>query len=272
MSNCWLHTNKIVSVTGTVITPSSAATLYPKTNLYDSNPASVFRTTAATGVETILIDFLSATAIDTVAIANPNFRSTATIKIQWGTLDNGTVFDVEETINMTGFASDPAFVNIFHKLTTGSGTITKRYFRLSISDIGNPAGYYEVGEFWLGVRVTPAQDWEVTWQKSYPDVNILHQTEWLHDYAYIRDLGDILSFSVEWTGITAATVAQIRQLKRAVKTSGYPFWICPLHTSLPNEAFLVRMLGDLEISQRSPTIYGARAQFRELPRGQTLPT
>lgn len=269
MGNCWVHTNKIVSIAGTVISPSSAATLYPKTNLYDNNPASVFRTTAAAGIETIDFDFLSATAIDTVAIANPNFRSSSIIKIQWGTLDNGSVFDVEETINVSGLGNDPAFENLFHKLAS---TISKRYFRLSISDIGNPDGYYEVGEIWLSVRVTPAQDWEINWSQNFPDTNVVHKTEYLHSYSYIRDTGDIRMFSVNWTGITAATVAELRKLKRAIKSSGYPFWICPIHTSNPPEAFLVRMMGDLEIVQQTAVAWQARGQFEELPRGQTLPT
>jgi len=269
MGNCWLHTNKIVSVSGVVITPDSAATLYPKTNLYNNNPASVFRTTDAAGAHNIVFDFGTATSIDTLAIANPNFRSSATITIQANAANAWGAPSFTEVVNCSGLANDPAFENLFHKF---SSTQNFRYYRLLMSDIGNPDGYYEIGETWLGSRVTPSQDWEVTWTQNYSDVNVLHQTEWLHDYAYIRDTGDARSISVEWTGITAATVTQIRQLKRSIKTSGYPFWVCPVHTNNPPEALFVRMLGDLEISQRSPTIYGARAQFRELPRGQTLPT
>lgn len=269
MGNCWLHTNKIVSVSGVVITPDSEATLYPKTNLYNYNPASVFRTVDAASAHNIVFDFGVATTIDTLAIANPNFRTSATVTIQANATNAWGAPSFSETVTLSGLGTDPPFYNLFHKLSSSQNF---RYFRLLISDIGNPDGYYEMGEVWLGVRVTPSQDWEISWSQNFPDVNILHQTEYLHDYSYIRDVEDIRSFEVEWTGITAATVAQIRQLKRAAKTSGYPIWVCPIHTVNPPEAFFVRMLGDLMINQRSATAYGARAQFRELPRGATLPT
>lgn len=266
-TNVWLHTNKVTS--SITITPDSEATLYPKANLYDLNHASVFRTQNASSAHNIVFDFGSATTIDTVALANINLTTASTVSIQGNAADAWGAPTFNEAINMTGLSNTPPYANLFHKLSTQQNF---RYFRLLITDTANPAGYYELGEVWMGNRVAATHDFEITWQQTYPDANAIHTTEWGHDYAYIRDMGDYRTFEVEWRAVPLSMINIIRTLKRAIKTSGYPFWLCPLSATAPLEGFFVRMIGDLQVTQQSATAYSARAMFKELPRGQTLPT
>jgi hypothetical protein len=270
MANAFFYDNKLVSVQAS-LTPSSENALYPRTNVKDYNAATVWRTNDANAGYTLDNDFGSAVTIDTCAIANPNFQSTATIKIQASTTANFAVLNVDETLNLSGLGLYPPHSNLFHKLASAQ---TYRYWRLNISDIGNPAGFYEVCEWCLGQRVIMAtgQDFQTTNTQAFPDPNILHQTEWLHEYAYIRDVKDIRAFTLEWTEVFSATRDQLRVLKRAIKNSGYPFFFALDQTTAPVEAFLVRMIGDFQSVQENPRTFTIRFELRETARGITLPS
>ena len=163
------------------------------------NPASVFRTQDSSTSHSIVFDFGSAVTIDTCAMANINFTTSAIVKIQGNAADSWGSPSLSETLVVSGLGLDPAYTNLFHKIVTGSPTY--RYWRINIDDTTNPNGYYQVGEAWLGVRVTPAtgQDFEITWTQTFSDSNIVHQTEFLHEYAYVRDVGDVRSFELEWS-------------------------------------------------------------------------
>lgn len=270
MPASFLYTNKLLSVGGT-LTPSSENTSYPRANLIDENGAKPWRTANVSTSHTMVNDFGSAQTIDTCCIVNPNYTSAAIIRIQGHTADSWGAPDVNEVITVSGFGTDPPFYNIFHKLASSQ---SKRYWRLFIDNTTNPDGFYETGEWLLGVRVTVAtgQDPEIGFTETYPDPNVLHQTEYLHDYAYIRDLDDVRNMQLEWKDITLATLTQLRVLKRAAKNSGHPFVFTMDHTASPAESFYVRMIGDLEVIRSGVRTYTVRMFLREQARGASLPT
>jgi len=269
MPASFLYDNKLRSVQASV-TVSSESTLYPKANLYDENGAKVFRTANASSLHTVANDFGSAVAVDTVALINVNFRSTATIKVQASALSDFSVLDLDSTVVVSGLGQDPPHYNLFHKF----GSLTRRYWRLSISDISNPDGFYEIGEWVIGVRIDAAskQDPELPYTETFPDANVMHETEWLHEYVYIRDVEDVRRIALEFNSVTAATRDLLRKLKRFTKTGGHPFVFTHDHTASPAETFFVRMSSELEIVRTTPTAYVVRLQLREGARGTALPT
>lgn len=269
MANSFLYNNKLISVQASLTAGSESAS-YPKENVYDFNAAKPWRTANASSAYTLSNDFGAATTIDTLGLANVNFTSSCTLKVQASDLSDFSVLNLDDTINVSGLGLDPAYSNIYHKCSSSQ---TRRYWRISINDTTNPEGYYEVGEMFLGQRVTlgTGQDFQTAFQSVFSDPNIVHQTEFLQDWAYIIDVDDVRNITIEFSEINSTTRDSLRKLKRYVKSSGYPFFFCPNDTTAPAEAFFVRLNGDFELVQANPRTYTIRLNMRELARGQTLP-
>lgn len=270
MANSFLYNNKLISVQAS-LTASSENTAYPKTNVYNRNCAQPWRTNNASSAHTMDNDFGAATTIDTVGLANVNFTSAATVKIQASDLSNFSVLNLDDTINVSGMALDPPYYNIYHKCSSSQ---SRRYWRLSITDTANPDGFYEVGEWFLGQRVTmgTGQDFQTAFNSVFMDPNITHQTEYLHDWVSVIDVEDIRQLTIEYSEVNSTTRDELRKLKRYVKGSGYPFFFCPNDTTAPAEAFFVRLSGDFEVAQANPRTYTVRLTMKELARGQALPS
>lgn len=266
--NTFLFTNKLKAASA--VTPDSTSLVYPVTALQDDNAASTWRTDNASAAHNVVIDFGTATAIDTISLVNVNLRSTGTVVLEWNTTDSWASPAGSQSFNMTGLALDPPHYDLTMKL---SATRTYRYFRLVITDTGNPDGFYEIGELFLGERVDTAtgQDFQSDNDQTFSDPNVIHETEWLQAHVYVRDLDDVRSLQLEWTQVSKATMTAIRVMKRTVKNSGFPFVFAPDGVTVPVESFFVRMVGDFVVSQVSPIHYTVKLALREQARGRSLP-
>ena len=270
MACSFLYDNKIVSFGGT-LSATSTNPSYPVTNVKNYNAASPWRSVDSGAVYYLVHDFGSATNVNITALANLNLSSSTIMKIQASTTSNFAVLNVDETIQ-TGSLNTSDRFNLYHKLAQA---YVYRYWRLEIDDGGNPDGFYQVGEWFLGLHttLTTGQQFEMPWTKQYPDTNVIHQTEYQQDYVYIRDLKALKIISVEWRGVTSSTKNSLKTMFLSTKGSGKPLFLCPDDSSVSTpEAFFVRIIGDFEETQEKSSVFSARMTFRELARGVTLPS
>lgn len=269
MSFSMLTDNKIVSFGGT-LSATSEDTTYPVNNVKNYNAASVFRTVDVGGVYYLVHDFGSATNVNATALATVNFATDADIRVQASTTSNFAVLNVDEAINVTQLNSRDRF-NLYHKMAQA---FVFRYWRIQLDPGSIADPYFEVGEWFLGLHTTLAstQNFELPFTLNYLDGNVLHQTEYNQDYAYIRDLQAQRSMTLEWRGVTTQTKNSLKNAILDSKMSGKPFFICPDDTATGPEGFFVRAIGEMDISQEKGTLWHLRLNFIELARGLRLPS
>mgnify|MGYP001211978498 CR=1 FL=1 len=268
MANRWLHTNKIKTVQKLLVADSTQAADYSANNLQTDNYAQTWRSADAASAHNIVNNFGSATQCDTCFLGNVNLTSAATVTIQANATDTWGAPSFTQNFTVSGLGNTPAHRNLYLELSSAQ---TFQFFRLLITNTTNPNGYYEVGEWWLGMRVTlgTGTDFETNHKQNFIRNNILQKTEWGQKYAYLR--ADYRIFSLEWAGIKVATRDNLRQLENATKGNQLPFVFVPDGTVTPSEAFFVRFASDLEINQITPIAYNASVTFEEEAAGVTLP-
>ncbi|CAI8742920.1 conserved protein of unknown function [Methylococcus capsulatus] len=146
------HTNRIDAAT---LSGGTWNSLYPLTNLQDAALARVARSVGTTsGASTIVIDCGAAKDIRTLGLVNHNIRSTGTVRLEGSNAvgfsplvaDSGAVTVYADTV-----AANPTFT-----LDLGAVYLA-RYWRITISDSGNPAGYIRLGRVFLGDGWQPTE-------------------------------------------------------------------------------------------------------------------
>jgi hypothetical protein len=140
--------NNLADAAATVETSSSAATEYPLANIKNIWPTYTWRTSSLGSPDYIKWDLGTAQYVSCVILWNHNIRAGATIRIQgnsanvWtGTLPyNAAVIWNEE--------------NLVHILASA---VSLRWWRLIVTDAGNPDGYIEAGCRFLGDVFQPGE-------------------------------------------------------------------------------------------------------------------
>ena len=137
-----LYVNNVI-LTTTTITPLSENPTYPcSTALQDTRLSRLYRSIGVAS-ENIVFDFASAKACTNIVILGHNFTAGATITIQanssnsWGSPAYSQALTVADDIAYT-FAA----------------TKTYRYWRLTMVDASNTAGYLEVAYIFIGGALT----------------------------------------------------------------------------------------------------------------------
>ena len=120
------------------ITVNSQIVNYPVSNVIDSRLSRVFKTSATTTAE-IVFDLGSALSVDSVCIANHNFTSSATVKIQGNASDVWTSPSIDETLTYNS--------KIINKVIASA---SYRYWRIQVVDATNPDGAISIGRIWIG--------------------------------------------------------------------------------------------------------------------------
>lgn len=257
------YTNLIDTTPGT-LTPSSEATEYPVENLFDNNYAVVWRSTAAgASAETIVCDFGSAKSIACVALGNINFRSTATVKIQGHTADSWGTPDVDETIVVTHL--DGYVRSLYHDLAS---TYSKRYWRISVLDNGNPDGFIEIGEWFLGVSITLDDNYAAGNTKRLIRNNVKQITEFNQKFVYTRDWG--WQFDLPWVNAQETTKEQLVAANQYLQGDATPFFLV-LNDISPAEVYYVRMEGEVVENQVLLNVHSITLQFTEEMPGLIVP-
>lgn len=267
MSQRFLYTNKIKTVASTLVADSQA-TDYPSSNLQSDNYSQTWRTADASGAHNVVNDFGTATQCDTVFLGNVNLTSSCTVTIQANAADSWGAPTFSESITVSGLGQNPAHRNLYHELSSAQ---TFRYWRIVITDTTNPAGYYEVGEWWLGMRVALAatQQSNIQHSQTFERNNIENVTEYMQKFVYTR--AERRVFRLKWENVSATTKTEFRKLEIAVKGSGLPFVFVLNPFDSPKEAFFVRLASDMVIEQNVNDNYEISFTFEEEAAGRSLP-
>ncbi len=268
MANQILYTNKIKTVNKTLVADSSN-TSYPSTNLQTDNYAQTWRSANVSTSHNIVNDFLTAQTCDTCFLGNVNLTSAATVSIQANATDAWGAPSFSTNFVVSGLGLVPAHRNLY--ITFASQSF--RFWRLLINNTTNPAGFYEVGEWWLGNRVsmTTGQDMEADFKKGYVRNNVKLRTEWGQKYLYGR--ANYKTFSVDFRNVNSSTRDQLILLENTVAADQYPFVFVVDATTSPIESFFVRMSGDMDIQQTAPASrsFVISTMFEEEAAGLSLP-
>ncbi|MGI2325900.1 MULTISPECIES: hypothetical protein [unclassified Methylococcus] len=147
------HTNQIDSAT---LSGGSWNSLYPLTNLQDTALARVARSAGTTpAASTVVIDCGAARDIRTLGLVNHNLRpGAATVRLE-GSGSSGFSPPVADS---GAVAVYPDNVSAFPTFTLDLGAVyTARYWRITISDSGNPDGHIRLGRVFLGDGWQPTE-------------------------------------------------------------------------------------------------------------------
>lgn len=270
-ANRFLYENKLNTsgITLNAVTASDENAEYPLENVYTNNYAQPFRSTAAGATDiTLVFDFGSAVTIDAIGLGNVNLRSSATVKIQGHTADSWGAPDVDETIDASDLDGNRRC--LYHDL---SSSATKRYWRVVINDDGNPDGFVEVGEIFLGESVELNDSFDKTARQRLAQNNVQHETDYGQVYTYTRNQRWV--FELTWTNAYSSTKDQILALARYVESNAKPFFFVidddPGDAGNPAEAYFVRMQSTFEQNRVNYDRFNLRANFLEELPGITVP-
>lgn len=150
---CWLTHPDNPAMTATVAT-TSAAGLYPASNLQLLPITAVWRSIGVDSAQDITLDFGTDQAVDIIALVNHNLTLAATIAVAAGT--TSAVSDFSTTVTWREFLA-------FKWLTSPE---TYRYWRIRITDTGNTQGFIEVGYPVVGLSTKPEFTFREGWISS----------------------------------------------------------------------------------------------------------
>jgi len=151
-----LMCTNFVSEDATVITASSQDPNFPVSNFKNQMRSKCWRSTDVTS-ENVVFDLITTEEIDSVVVLwtkedGPKLSDSATITIQANATNVWTSPAVSQvlTINDTYEIASYYFSN----------AKSYRYWRIVITDPGNPYGYLEIGKIWLGssIQIQNAQN------------------------------------------------------------------------------------------------------------------
>lgn len=260
------YINQIAELLG-VVAASSSNSEYPVSNLYDSNYAKTWRSTAAgASAQTLTVDLGAATQIKAVGLMNVNLRSTSTVTIaghtadSWGTPDFGP-----ETIVATGLGTER--YNLFHPLSSAQ---TFRYWRVSMTDNGNPDGFISVGEWFLGSHVVLSDAYSNANTKVRSRNSVEHRSSAMQGFVYARP--PHWEFQLNWGNTVEDLRDELRALDQSVNGNETPF-IFVMDATSPSESYYVRMQnGSFSENRIHFDRYNIGMNLIEETRGLSTPT
>lgn len=140
-----MNTN-FASEDATTITASTANSRFPASNLSHPFRSKRWRSTSVTS-QWVKFDLATTEAIDSVVLLWPledgiRLSGSAVIKIQANATDVWTSPAVDQTLTI-----DNTYTLASHFFASDQ---TYRYWRVTLTDPGNPNGYVELGVVWLG--------------------------------------------------------------------------------------------------------------------------
>lgn len=203
---------------------------FGKGKLLDLNRDQRYRTGGLASPEYITIDFGTATTVTAVVIHDHNITSGATITLKAHTSDSWGTPDKTQAV------SHNAGIIVIYL----TGTWSKRYYRLEVTDAANPDGYIEIGELFMCTYVAPTRQPSAGHQWQYRIITEKQDLEYGGQATIAKNLGWI--FNLKLHACESADYGIIETLLRSVYVSATrrfnPFYFNRDHTT-PNDTFLV---------------------------------
>lgn len=172
------------------LTASSAQSTLPVTNLQGPSPSKVWRSAGLSSVY-ITIDFGAATAVDTLAMVNVNWTTSATWRLRLATseanLTGGPGYDSTALTPWPGSVKPTEDWNQHAPLMRLPSTQTFRWARIDLADAGNADGYLEAGALLLGLAVTVAYQSFEGYAFGDDPASIVRYTDYGRSLVELRD-------------------------------------------------------------------------------------
>lgn len=151
------------------ITAVSEATSMPASNLDKMQPSDVWRSTSLTS-QYIEIDLGSAKSVTVVALMFTNLTSAATWQVQAGST---TAYSNYDSTSLTAWAGATQNVDRPHAfLDLTAAAKTYRYWKISLTDAANPAGYFEAGRVILSNAFQGGRNYSYGAGRGYKDMTV----------------------------------------------------------------------------------------------------
>jgi hypothetical protein len=200
----------LCSNSATVITASSENANFPASNLKNPLRSKRWRSTDISS-ESVVFDFLTTEPVDSVAILWSKedgilLSNTAVIKIQANATDVWTSPAVDQTLTIN---NDYEIAS--HYFTTDQ---SYRYWRVLITDAGNPNGFLELGVVWIG-KSLDLDFAENGFKWSIADMSRVTETAYGHKYVDELPSINTLEFSYRFM-----EYAEIQVLEEAYRING----------------------------------------------------
>lgn len=167
---------------------------YPLINLQNRYLAQKARSSDATTGSTVIdIDLGSAQSIGLVALVAHNLSAAATVRIQGSSSASQTpsLYDSTAEILYTGGTD-------YAKTFT---SVSARYWRISINDTGNAAGYVEFGRLFIGPRFRPATT-NIDWGESLAIQSRSNVQEAISGHEFFEQRPSRRVWTAKWSWLT----------------------------------------------------------------------
>ena len=230
------------------VTVSTEDSTYEKENLYNRRPGKPFKFTTTAG--NIVIDFGSATSIDSIAVIGHNIDSGATtIDLEGNAADSWGAPSLTEAVTQVD-------TNMYKIFTSDS----YRYWRFVVA---GAAATVKIGELILGVSVTLTNNYQWGMEKARTYKNISLRTEYGQPWTYqlYNQRNYNLSFNVNDT-----TVTELETLHAAVEGGNKPFTMI----NWDSEAVYVQMPDSLSFQRNFTNLNESKIKLIEVPQGKDI--
>lgn len=181
---------------GTITTGSEVASL-PAGNLLTPQPSDPWRATDLANAY-VELDLGTAVEINLIALLYTNASSAATWRIRAAASQaNLTAAPDYDTGSNTFWPQsgleDWSFTHGF--IWLDASTQTRRWWRIDVSDAGNPDGYFQAGRLYLAKPFQPATNIEFGWSVGYADPSPKRRATGGQTYPLLRSRSRVLNFS-----------------------------------------------------------------------------
>jgi len=138
--------NNLLDGGGAVTLTSNVTNQKPLANMQHTSKRKVWQGAGTSA--TVTIDLGAAQVVDSLLLTHENFSPTATIEWRYSS-DNFATEDVSAGVLTVG--SKPAGFDLVFPLLLFT-TVTRRYWRLLLTDGSNPDGFLQIGRLYIGRR------------------------------------------------------------------------------------------------------------------------
>lgn len=212
MSNLGYVRNDLNKVSDATLTPSSASSTYPVTNIATLPVSMPWRATGDTS-ENVLFDLGSAQSISFIGVIAHNLSAAATITVQAGTTSGTSNFST--TIPWRQY-------DAFKILSSAENY---RYWKLIFTDSANVDTYIEIGYVILGTATELAFNYAYGWEFEDDFQNLIVESEM--GAPHVARLFSRVGIRLNFTNISAANAATLRALFRALEGTVVPIFLIP---------------------------------------------
>lgn len=206
-----LITSNYCTESATVVSGSNINPFYPVSNFKNPSRSKRVRTADGTTTMAVVFDLITTEAIDSVILLwskedGIKLTDTATVKIQANATNNWTSPALDQTITISN-----EYVVASHYFTSNQ---SYRYWRVLITDAGNPWNYIELGQVFLGKSEAVENAQNGFKFKLIDSTNVI-QNEFGHKYFDEYPTRSVIEFDYKYLDYSA-----IQLLENAFRKNG----------------------------------------------------